>query len=225
MSFTDRYSRGHQAPLPPPYSATTGGGSSGYPATVGGPGGFAFMRDPVPPPGADPKLWSCFIAVDADRSGSISVHELQRALVNGDWTPFDLDTVKLLMNIFDDNRSGDISFAEFTGLWRYIEDWRRVFRHFDKDGSGTIDTWELQSALSQFGMRLSPHILSLLVAKFASAPAGIQAGDQTITFDRFMRACVFVKQFSESFASLDKGKDGRVQLSYEQFMKFYLTLP
>ena len=43
-----------------------------------------------------------------------------------------------------------------------------MFRHFDKDGSGTIDTWELQSALSQFGMKLSPHLLSLLVAKFGT---------------------------------------------------------
>jgi len=225
MPFTNRFSRDHPVSLPPPYSPSPDGGSGGYPATIGGPGGFAFMRDPIPPPGADPKLWSCFLAVDADRSGSISVFELQRALVNGDWTPFDLDTVKLLMNLFDQNRSGDISFAEFTGLWRYIEDWRRVFRHFDKDGSGTIDTWELQSALNQFGLKLSPHLLSLLVAKFASAPSGTQVGDQTITFDRFMRACVFVKQFTESFASLDTDKEGRVQLNYEQFMKFYFMLP
>jgi len=224
MSFTDRYSRAYSVSVPPPYSPTAGGGNSSYSA-LGGPGGFAFMRDPVPPPGADPKLWSSFLKVDADRSGSISVFELQTALVNGDWTPFDLDTVKLLMNLFDQNRSGDISFAEFTGLWRYIEDWQRVFRHFDKDGSGTIDTWELESALNQFGMKLSPHLLSLLVSKFASAPSGSEVGDQTITFDRFMRACVFVKQFTESFASFDTDKSGRVQLNYEQFMKFYFMLP
>ena len=59
----------------------------------------------------------------------------------------------------------------------------------------------------------------------ASAPSGTQVGDQTITFDRFMRACVFVKEFTESFSRLDIGKDGRVQLNYEQFMKFYLMLP
>lgn len=38
---------------------------------------------PPPPPGADPQLWQYFTAVDADRSGSISVGELQQALVNG----------------------------------------------------------------------------------------------------------------------------------------------
>lgn len=36
-----------------------------------------------PPPGADPQLWQWFSAVDTDRSGAISVTELQAALVNG----------------------------------------------------------------------------------------------------------------------------------------------
>lgn len=36
-----------------------------------------------PPPGVDPQLWQWFSAVDSDRSGSISVTELQTALING----------------------------------------------------------------------------------------------------------------------------------------------
>lgn len=36
-----------------------------------------------PPAGADPQLWQWFSSVDADRSGAISVTELQSALVNG----------------------------------------------------------------------------------------------------------------------------------------------
>jgi Ca2+-binding EF-hand superfamily protein len=43
-----------------------------------------------------------------------------------------------------------------------------VFEHFDKDRSGTIDSLELQSALNQFGMKLAPHLMSLLVAKFGT---------------------------------------------------------
>jgi hypothetical protein len=35
------------------------------------------------PYNADPQLWQWFNAVDTDRSGSISVNELQAALVNG----------------------------------------------------------------------------------------------------------------------------------------------
>jgi hypothetical protein len=40
-----------------------------------------------PPSGVDPQLWQWFCAVDTDRSGALSVTELQDALVNGesDW--------------------------------------------------------------------------------------------------------------------------------------------
>jgi Ca2+-binding EF-hand superfamily protein len=193
---------------------------------VEGPGGFAIMHEPVPPPGANPKLWSWFIAVDVDHSGSISASELQRALINGDWTHFDLDTVKLLMGLFDTDRTGDIDFNEFSGLWKYIEDWQHVFRRFDKDGSGSIDGNELRSALNQFGFKLPPQLLALLLAKYSSAPTGSDVQDQpTITFDRFIRACVFVKQFTESFVRLDGDKDGWVRLNYDQFLTVYFSLP
>jgi hypothetical protein len=52
----------------------------------------------------------------------------------------------------------------------------------------------------------------------AAAPPGI-------TFDRFVRACVVVKQLTESFSSLDGDRDGWIQLSYEKFMETVLTLP
>jgi Ca2+-binding EF-hand superfamily protein len=124
-----------------------------------------------------------------------------------------------------------------------------MFRHFDQDHSGTIDGSELQSALDKFGLKLPPHLVSLLVAKFgtsspqrtkeiepgiafsnfvntiASSPLASQVDEQTITFDRFIRACVFMKKFKKSFANLDRDKDGWVQLSYEQCLKLYLMLP
>ena len=64
---------GHATPAP------------GY-ATTPAPG-YGAPPPPGPPPGADPQLWQWFSAVDTDRSGAISVTELQAALVNGTWTP------------------------------------------------------------------------------------------------------------------------------------------
>ncbi|GAA5800792.1 hypothetical protein HPULCUR_006230 [Helicostylum pulchrum] len=46
-------------------------------------------------------LWDLFQRVDTDHSGSISVHELQTALVNGDWSPFNIETVRMMVAIFD----------------------------------------------------------------------------------------------------------------------------
>ncbi|KIO30493.1 hypothetical protein M407DRAFT_14303 [Tulasnella calospora MUT 4182] len=186
-----------------------------------GPGGFGGGAPQGPPPGADPQLWQWFSTVDVDRSGSIAPNELQQALVNGDWTPFDLDTVKLLMTLFDTDRSGTVGFNEFQGLWKYIKDWQGVFRHFDTDRSGSIDGPELSNALRQFGYNLSPELLRLVQRKYiwahqseprngvsgAGAPGGI-------TFDRFVRCCVVIKQLTEAFQKLDPYQTGTVTLNY-----------
>ncbi|KAF8627142.1 hypothetical protein AX17_006359 [Amanita inopinata Kibby_2008] len=201
-------------------------GYGGHPQPSGYGGGFTSgVHAPAPPPGADPQLWNYFTSVDQDRSGAITAQELERALVNGDWSPFDLDTVKLLMSIFDTDRSGTIGFNEFVGLWKYIKDWQNVFAHFDRDRSGTIDGNELRNALTQFGYSLSPPLLTLLQKKYASEVKPYSHGQAGITFDRFVRACVVVKQLSDSFRRLDTDQDGWIQISYDQFMHTVLSLP
>ncbi|KAF8305111.1 EF-hand [Clavulina sp. PMI_390] len=180
------------------------------------------------PQGADPQLWGMFTAVDQDRSGTQSHYtsssELQGALRNGDWTAFDLDTVKLLMSIFDVDRSGTIGFNEFAGLWQYVKDWQGAF---DSDRSGSIEGAELKNALSQFGYNLSPQLLQLVMAKYASqvVSSDFQQPPLGITFDRFVRACVVIKTMTEAFQKLDTDRDGWVQINYDQFMHTVLSLP
>uniref|UniRef100_A0A8C6AXX1 Programmed cell death 6 n=4 Tax=Cetacea TaxID=9721 RepID=A0A8C6AXX1_MONMO len=60
-----------------------------------------------PGPGAGPSagaalpdqsfLWNVFQRVDKDRSGVISDNELQQALSNGTWTPFNPVTVRSII--------------------------------------------------------------------------------------------------------------------------------
>ncbi|EGG04495.1 uncharacterized protein MELLADRAFT_117078 [Melampsora larici-populina 98AG31] len=240
----------------PPHGGPPGGGHApppggppggGYGDQMGPPGGGYGNSAPPPshqtrpgsvhrprPPSQniDPQLRTWFSAVDRDRSNSISAIELQQALVNGDWTPFDLDTVKMLMNIFDTDRSGTVGFEEFAGLWKYIKDWQGVFRHFDADRSGTIAGHELRNALDQFGFRLPPHLLQLLERKYVMSPAKGTGSlpsrnnpEGGITFDRFVRCCVVVKALTESFQRADTDKDGWIQLSYEQFLQMALEAP
>ncbi|KAF9483843.1 EF-hand [Pholiota conissans] len=188
--------------------------------------GQPYMQTPLgPPPGADPQLWQWFNSVDEDRSGSITVIELQAALVNGNWTRFDLDTVKMLMSIFDTDRSGTINFTEFAGLWKYISDWQNVFRHFDRDRSGSIEGRELAEALRSFGYNLSPQLLNLIESKYSSEPVSGYGPPPGITFDRFVRACVAVKTLTEAFQRIDTDRDGWIQVSYEQFMQTVLSAP
>lgn len=92
---------------PPPKDAR-----GGRPKMDGPP---AMPATPAPPKDANDKdaLWPLFKAVDKDKSGQLSERELRAALVNGDWSPFDEHTVKMMIRMFDTDRSGTINFDEF----------------------------------------------------------------------------------------------------------------
>nr|KAG5696021.1 hypothetical protein BaRGS_013927 [Batillaria attramentaria] len=66
------------------------------------------------------------MAVDQDHSGKITAQELQQALMNGNWSPFNPETCRLMIGMFDKDR-------------------------FDTDRSGNIDANELSNAFQTFG--------------------------------------------------------------------------
>ena len=91
------------------------------------PGGY------YPPPAQPrPDLWAWFSAVDVDRSGKINPSELQRALSNGQ-TDFNIETVQILMNLFDQDHSGQITYDEFVRLFDFVNQWRNTFMAYDRD--------------------------------------------------------------------------------------------
>lgn len=67
------------------------------------------------------------------------------------------------------------------------------------------------------------HLLIPIDAK-ATQPAAYGA-HPGISFDRFVRACVVIKQLSEAFGRLDTDRDGWIQINYDTFMQTVLTLP
>ncbi|EOR02049.1 Peflin [Wallemia ichthyophaga EXF-994] len=149
----------------PSYSRHSPASAYGAPA----PNAYAsagFTRPRPPTTYIDPNVRSWFETVDRDRTGQINATELQMALVNGDYSNFDLDTTQMLIGIFDVDKTGTISIDEFAGVFKYINDWRNVFQHFDVDRSGTIEGHELAAALSQFGYRLTPFTLRVLEDKY-----------------------------------------------------------
>ncbi|CDH53978.1 predicted protein [Lichtheimia corymbifera JMRC:FSU:9682] len=58
-------------------------------------------QSPAIPPNANQQLYGWFKAVDTDGSGQLTADELQRALINGDWSPFNIETVRMMVNMFD----------------------------------------------------------------------------------------------------------------------------
>ncbi|PKC68064.1 EF-hand [Rhizophagus irregularis] len=176
-----------------------------------------------PPPGVDQQLYFWFQAVDTDKSGALTTEELQKALINGDWSPFNIETVRLMMNMFNTDNSGTIAFQEFTGLWRYIEDWKKCFQTFDADGSGTINFAELKNALRTFGYNLSDNFINLLIKKYDKYGGKNNAGKGDVTFDNFVQSCVTVKTLTDAFRRYDTDNDGWILINYEQFLELVVN--
>ncbi|QSZ29977.1 hypothetical protein DSL72_004495 [Monilinia vaccinii-corymbosi] len=137
------------------------------------------------PPGADPQLWPLFQAVDKDRTGALTEKELRSALVNGDWTAFDPYTVKMMIRMFDTDRSNTVNFEEFCGLWGFLASWRSLFDRFDKDRSGNISLDEYSEALVAFGYRLSESFVAILFKAFKRYDDD-RDGYITLSFEDFL---------------------------------------
>ncbi|THU78720.1 EF-hand [Dendrothele bispora CBS 962.96] len=206
----------------------------------GGPGGGYGGYDEAPPPdsyGQQPlpdalgisatgssmgpdtehQLQDWFAAVNKDKSGRITARDLKRILKNGDWTPFDIETVKKLMSIVDQDRKGTIGFKQ------YIKEWQVIFRQFDSNNSGSIDGGELGEALSQISFRsyileVSPRLLNFLQEKYGTTTDGQH--QISISFGRFICACFAIKRWTEVF-QLDGARNG---WSYDEFMYHALTV-
>ncbi|KAL7936054.1 EF-hand [Trichoderma chlorosporum] len=162
--------------------------------------------------GADPTLLPLFRAVDKDGTGHLSEKELSAALVNGDWTAFDIHTVRMMIRMFDADRSGTIGFQEFCGLWSFLASWRTLFDRFDVDRSGNISLPEFTDALIAFRYRLSPQFVELLFRTYD------KRGEGVMSFDLFVQACISLKRMTDVFKRYDDDRDGYITLSFEDFL-------
>ncbi|KAK1250157.1 hypothetical protein MKX08_010160 [Trichoderma sp. CBMAI-0020] len=191
--------------------------------------------------GADPTLLPLFRAVDKDGeetqpqkmsmwlnskemndeltlhlfeigTGHLSEKELSAALVNGDWTAFDIQTVRMMIRMFDSDRSGTIGFNEFCGLWSFLASWRTLFDRFDVDRSGSISLPEFTDALIAFRYRLSPQFVELLFRTYDKRNEGV------MSFDLFVQACISLKRMTDVFKRYDDDRDGYITLSFEDFL-------
>lgn len=153
-----------------------------------------------------------FGAVDKDNNGSLTEAELRTALVNGDWSPFDAHTVRMMIRMFDTDRSGSVNFDEFCGLWGFLSAWRGLFDRFDADHSGSISFAEFNEALVAFGYRLSQQFVTLLYQTYD------RSGRNAMSFDLFVQACISLKRMTDVFKKYDEDRDGYITLSFEEFL-------
>jgi len=157
-------------------------------------------------------LFPLFKAVDKQGTGHLTEKELRAALVNGDWTSFDPHTVKMMIRMFDTDKTGTIDFDEFCGLWSFLAAWRGLFDRFDEDRSGNISFDEYSKALVAFGYRLSSTFVGVLYRTYE------KRGSEAMSFDLFVQSCIALKRMTDVFKKYDVDRDGYITVSFEEFL-------
>eukprot|EP01104_Vermistella_antarctica_P015201 TRINITY_DN492_c0_g1_i1.p1 TRINITY_DN492_c0_g1~~TRINITY_DN492_c0_g1_i1.p1 ORF type:complete len:313 (+),score=43.00 TRINITY_DN492_c0_g1_i1:54-941(+) len=166
------------------------------------------------------QLQAWFSAVDRDRSGQISAKELAQMDFGG--VRFGPDTARLLIKVFDVDRSGEVSFYEYAALHKFIMSMKQAFYMFDADRSGSIDQNELSRALSQGGFYFSPQTIQMVLNKFKAQALtqtqrpgmlwGKQAG---LGFEQFLQVCAFLGVLRSSFEGKDPHRTGSITVNLE----------
>merc|ERR1711970_1391314 len=152
-----------------------------------------------------------FQAVDVDRSGHINAIELQQALVNGNMSKFSEDACRMMIDMFDANKSGTIDVSEFGQLFNFVNQWKGVFQGFDRDRSGSIELLELTQALQQMGYRFSQNFVNNVLARY-------DPKNRRLTLDNFIVVSFQLKRLTDSFKRRDREMRGQAVMGYEDFV-------
>merc|ERR1711970_1586085 len=152
-----------------------------------------------------------FQAVDVDRSGHINAIELQQALVNGNMSKFSEDACRMMIDMFDANKSGTIDVSEFGQLFNFVNQWKGVFQGFDRDRSGSIELQELTQALQQMGYRFSQNFVNNVLARY-------DPKNRRLTLDNFIVVSFQLKRLTDSFKRRDSEMRGQAVMGYEDFV-------
>eukprot|EP00796_Vickermania_ingenoplastis_P012173 gene12173-8374_t len=212
---------------PPPRPAPAGyppPGAGGYgaqpPGIIGYPQGppmGAGVYAPTGPGGVPANPWQnnevreWFCAVDQNGNGSISVPELNQALSTSG-NSFSLATTERLLNRFDQDRDGEITYPEFEALHFFIMSMKEGFQRRDVARDGRLSGSEVREALASRGYGVSEETFQALMRKFDRHKRG------SLAFDDYVELSIFLTAVRDTFAFYDRDATGQVVFNFDTFL-------
>ncbi|KAG2457800.1 CANX protein, partial [Polypterus senegalus] len=80
--------------------------------------------------------------------------------------------------------SGRLNLQEFRHLWNKIKQWQGIFKQYDSDHTGTINSYEMRNAVNDAGFRLNNQLYDIITMRYAD-------DKMNIDFDSFI--CCLVR--------------------------------
>ncbi|XP_072106114.1 calpain-1 catalytic subunit-like, partial [Mobula birostris] len=125
---------------------------------------------------------------------------------------FSVDACRSMVNLMDRDGNAKLGLTEFNVLWNKIRKWLGIFRQFDLDKSGTMNSYEMRLALESAGFKLNNELHNLLITRFAEP-------DLSVNFDNFITCIIRLETMYRTFVKLDTDRDGIVTFNMHQWLK------
>jgi len=169
------------------------------------------------------EIRNMFAAVDKDGSGSITANELTTIQFGG--RLLTLATAKMLVSVFDTDRSGSIGFFEYAALHKFISSMVLAFTTHDRDRSGRIDVREAADAVGQAGFRFQVSTIQTLVTRFERRAMYGAVHQSGLDMETFLQMCAYLGQVKSTFDVQDTDKDGWININLENLVLMSCTMP
>ncbi|XP_077783370.1 calpain-3 isoform X1 [Podarcis muralis] len=125
---------------------------------------------------------------------------------------FALESCRSMIALMDTDGSGKINLDEFRHLWNKIKSWQTIFRHYDADQSGTINSYEMRNAVNDAGFHLNNQLYDIITMRYADRNMNIQ-------FDSFICCFVRLEGMFRAFHAFDKDGDGIIKLNVLEWLQ------
>ncbi|XP_041035220.1 calpain small subunit 1b [Carcharodon carcharias] len=125
---------------------------------------------------------------------------------------FSLESCRSMVAVMDADSTGRLGFEEFKFLWNKIKMWQGIYKRFDADKSGTINSQELPGAFKAAGYPLNDQLYRLLYRRYAN-----ESGD--MDFDNYIACLVRLDAMLRSFKTLDKDNNGSIKVNIVEWLQ------
>ncbi|XP_056104216.1 calpain 1, (mu/I) large subunit a isoform X3 [Rhinichthys klamathensis goyatoka] len=125
---------------------------------------------------------------------------------------FSMESCRTMVNLLDKDGSARLGLVEFQILWNKIRKMLGIFREFDIDKSGTMNSYEMRIAVESAGFKLNNRLNQILVARYAE--------NDVIDFDNFVCCLIKLESMFRTFQQLDKDGTGTADMNLSEVLWF-----
>jgi len=183
-------------------------------------------------PRADQLSWEQkFQISDKDRSGFLTILELEDMIIGNTNTRFTQETAKDLLKLFEGDGGGRIEMNEFCAMNQFVSQLHAAFQAEDRDRSRRLGVAEVQSALARENLMIDPATIERIIKKFAYVSTYRSRTTRTglppapnIDFEEFVRLSATVAMAKNAFLRRDPNNSGRISLTMGEFVGLVIEL-